>query len=183
MARSSLRAACRIGGGTVVATLALVAAGCGGSSSNAAGTTTASAPAGAASTGRVAAFQAFRRCLEQHGVSTPSFAGRPRTTTGSQRPRTGTGGFFRRNLTAAQQKAYTACRAKLPAGGFRPGSGPGRRNSGAFGRYTQCLKAHGVTFGQASAPGAFQKAQTACAKLRPAVPSRPGTTPTTTGSS
>jgi hypothetical protein len=151
--------------GALVGALALLAAGCGGSGKAASGTTT-TTPAAAAGA-RTTAFQAFRQCLQQHGVTLPQSGG-------TARPRTPGVGGFRRNLTSTQQKAFTTCRSKLPSGGlgFRPGNG-GRFRSPAFAKYTQCLRAHGVTFGKAAAASAFQKAQAACAKYRP-------TTPTTT---
>ena len=108
------------------------------------------------------AFGAFASCLAQHGVKLPQgrFPGR-RSASGATRPR----------RTPAEQKAFTACRSKLPGGGrFRGRGGPGGRpQSPAFAKYTQCLKAHGVTFGKTSSRTAFQKAQTACARLRPAL--------------
>lgn len=188
----------------VIVPLAFLAAGCGGSSSSGApaATTTAGAT-GAAAAGRSVAFTAFTSCLKAHGIATTGFGGfgrRPRGASGASgafgasgaRPRFGSGpvggsgfrggGFGGRNLTPAQQKAFTACRSKLPAGTgrFRPGGGSGGGGGAnpAFAKYTQCLAQHGVKFGTASASGAaFAKASKACAKLRPAVG---GGTPTTT---
>jgi hypothetical protein len=160
-----------------LASLGVVAAGCGGGGGSAhAGTS---------------AFQAFESCLKSHGVTLPS---RPRgqgappdtgtTSTGTtpSRPRGGFG-FFRRNLTPAQQKAFQACRGKLPNGGrFGPGTRrPGGGNNPAFARYTQCLAKHGVKFGAAGQSGSvFRKAQAACRSLLPAPGT--GTTTGTTGS-
>jgi hypothetical protein len=174
--------------------LAFLAAGCGGSSGSSAPPATTTTAATSTGGARGAAFTAFTACLKQHGIKTAGFGGfgrRPGGASGASgaRPRFGGsgasgrrgGGFFGRNLTAAQQKAYTACRSKLPAGtgSFRPGGGSGgaTRNP-AFAKYTQCLSAHGVKFGTSSTPAVFKKASTACAKLRPSVG---GASTTTTG--
>jgi hypothetical protein len=159
------RRSLRVGGAASIAALALVAAGCGTSSnpvssSTTTTTTTTPAPGGGANS---AAFQAFQSCLAQHGVK--SF------TPGAGRP--GAGGA---NRTPAQQQAFTACRSKLPTGGFRGGGGGGGGGAGrggnasnpAFAKYTACLKQHGVTLGATNSPTAFAKASTACAKYRPA---------------
>ena len=204
MARSGLLAMV-----LVIVPLALLAAGCGGSSSpSAAGTTTTNAAVGASGAGPSAALTAFTTCLKQHGVTTAGFGGFGRRPPGASGAfggsgasgrfgpsgasgrfgpsgasgRRGFGGGFGGNLTAAQQKAFTACRSKLPAGTgrFRPGGGGGAGGGAnpAFAKYTQCLAKHGVKFGTASASGAaFAKASKACAKLRPAVG---GATPATT---
>jgi hypothetical protein len=183
----------------VIVPLALLAAGCGGSSGSSAPATTTTAGASGVTGAGNAALTAFTSCLKQHGITTTGFGGfgtRPRGATGRFGPTgasgrfgpTGAsgrrgGGFFGRNLTAAQQKAFTACRSKLPAGTgrFRPGGTGGGAGGGAnpaFAKYTQCLAKHGVKFGTASASGAaFAKASKACAKLRPAVG---GAAPTTT---
>jgi hypothetical protein len=184
-------------GGAVLATLAFVAAGCGGSSSASsstppAATTTNSAAGTGANAGagnRTAAFQAFTTCLKQHGVSTAAGfgfgfgrgrrpgAGGSGTGTGTNPtpPATGQTRPRRPTLTATQQKALQTCRSKLPnggnfnggGGGFRGRNGGGGANTPALARYTQCLKTHGVTFGTATKPATFQKAQKACAKFRP----------------
>jgi len=187
-------------GGLLVA-LAFVAAGCGSAKKTISTTgTTQGAAQGAAPGGtQSAAFQAFQTCLKQHGITTFGFGRRPNgggtgtTGTGTTGGATGQrpAGGFRRNLSPAQQKAFTACRSKLPAGRFGPGGGFGGPRGGggaggAFAKYTACLKAHGVTFGSASSSGkAFQKASAACAKLRPSFNGGAGappgaTTPATT---
>ena len=154
-----------LAGGALLAALALVAAGCGSSkaANTAATTTTTTSPGTGAA--RSTAFQAFRQCLEQRGITLPRLGRGTRPQgTGRQRP----AGGFRQNLTPAQQKAFTACRSKLPAGGFgfRPGQS-GRIRNPAFARYTACLREHGVTFGKTTSAQTFQKAQKACAKYRP----------------
>ena len=136
----------------LLAGLGLGAAGCGGGGGTAAGTTT-------TASSRAAAFQSFETCLKGRGITLPS---RPFGPT--RRPRA----FTRRHLTPAQQKAFQACRSKLPSGGR---SGPGRRagsRNPAFARYTQCLAKHGVKFGVAGDRTTFAKAQAACRSLLPA---------------
>lgn len=193
-----------IAGMALVLVLAVVAAGCGSSSKPAVAPST--TPAGTTATGpggaQSAAFEAFRTCLQKAGIASGFGGGRPpntgtgttaptntqpRTTTG---PRTGGGfgggfGGAGANLTPAQQKAFAACRSKLPAGAQFGGGGQGGRPGGttanpAFARYTKCLSQHGVKLGTtATAPGAFQKASAACAKYRPSIGGG-GSGPTTT---
>lgn len=179
----------RVAGATAVGALAIVAAGCGSSGSPTAAsatttttTTTTSTPGSGANT---ANRTAFNTCLAQHGVK---LSGRPPGGGGNGQPPAGGaggggggGGFA--NLTAAQRAAFTACRSKLPAGGFGRGAGAGgggggNRSNPAFAKYTTCLKQHGVTFGATSNQAAFAKASAACAKYRPTAGG--ATTPTTT---
>ncbi|MCW2963511.1 MAG: hypothetical protein JWO17_763 [Actinomycetia bacterium] len=165
--------ALRFAGATAVAAVAIVAAGCGSngspSASSATTTTTATAP-GTGGGANTADRTAFNACLAQHGVTLPA---RPPGGGGGggngQPPAGGPGGGGFANLTAAQRAAFTACRSKLPAGGFgggRPGGG-NRANNPAFAKYNTCLKQHGVTLGASNSPTAFAKAQAACAKLAP----------------
>jgi len=193
--------------------LGFVVAGCGSSSAAPPATTSTTTPTGGSggsgATARnpafEAAFQAYRSCLQSHGVAIPRFNGRrpargpsstnPTSTNRFPRPggSGGSGGFFGRfgaNLTTKQRAAIQACRSKLPAngrlggrGGFRSGGGNGRPSSGAFAKYTQCLAKHGVKFGSAGQnPTTFAKAQTACRSLlRPAA--RPPTATTTAATS
>jgi hypothetical protein len=181
-------------GAAVLAVLAFVAAGCGGSGSaagsNVSATGASTTTPTTSTTGRSADFQAFSACLKAHGITLPNggfFGRRPRSGTGTNPqapPSGGSGAPPRRNLTAQQQKAFDTCRSTLPNGGAfgggRPGNGapggPGGAQSPALARYTQCLKAHGVTFGGSSSPSTFQKAQAACAKYRPSFTPRGGTT-------
>jgi hypothetical protein len=159
----------RVAGAAAVAAVAIVAAGCGSSSSpsaSSATTTTTTTGSGANTADRTA----FNACLAQHGVkppARPSGGGNGQPPAG--RPGGGGGGGLA-NLTAAQRQAFTACRSKLPGGGF-PGRGgaPGANASNpAFAKYTACLKQHGVTFGANNNQTAFAKASAACAKYRPA---------------
>jgi hypothetical protein len=169
----------RVGGAMLVVALAVIVAGCGGaSSSSSSGTTTApttTTPTTTTGSGtQSAAFKTFQTCLANAGIKTNFGGGRPGG--GGTPPAGGTrpagGGFGgARNLTAAQQKAFTACRAKLPAG-FTPGRGAGPRNGGtanpALTKYTTCLKQHGVTLGASTKAATFKKASAACAKYAPA---------------
>ncbi|MFL5964875.1 MAG: hypothetical protein ACJ757_18545 [Gaiellaceae bacterium] len=174
MGRSPLR----IAGAAAIAALAVVAAGCGGSSSPSAssGTTTTTTTGSGAST---ADRTAFNTCLAQHGVKLPN---RPAGGGNGQPPAGGPGGGGGgglANLTAAQRQAFTACRSKLPGGGF-PGRGAGggggaNASNPAFAKYTACLKQHGVTLGGTNNQTTFAKASAACAKYRPT----PGATTTT----
>jgi hypothetical protein len=172
----------RIGGAVLVVVLVLVVAGCGGSSSSSSSatttTTTTTNGAGTQSGAQSAAFKAFQTCLADAGIKTNFGGGRPGGTrpAGGSRPAGGTppagGGFGgARNLTATQQKAFTACQAKLPAGAGRGGFA-GRPNGGAtspaLAKYTTCLKQHGVTLGASTKPATFKKASAACAKVAPA---------------
>jgi len=184
----------------LVAALVATVAGCGATSS--AASAPATTAAGTTTTGGAPGFAAFQACLKQHGV-TVSFGGRRfrrpgatgatggTTTTpppdgqgnGAPRPGGPGAGGFRRNLNPAQQKAFTACRSQLPAGGFgrRPG-GFGGGGNGAFAKYTACLRKHGVTFGATSSGSSTYKlASTACRSLLPtAAPAGTSTTGTTT---
>jgi len=184
MARSlPLARSLRGGGALLVIALALVVAGCGGSGSpSSSGATTAPTTTTPTTTNgsgtQSAAFKTFQTCLANAGIKTNFGGGRPggggggggTPPAGGTRP---AGGGFggARNLTAAQQKAFTACRAKLPAG-FGPGGGAGRPNGGtanpALAKYTTCLKQHGVTLGATTKPATFKRASAACAKYAPA---------------
>jgi hypothetical protein len=183
MARSlPMSLSLRGGGALLVIALALAVAGCGGSGSpSSSGATTAPTTTTPTTTNgsgtQSAAFKTFQTCLANAGIKTNFGGGRPGGGGGTP-PAGGTrpagGGFGgARNLTAAQQKAFTACRAKLPAG-FGPGrgAGGGRPNGGtanpALAKYTTCLKQHGVTLGATTKPASFKKASAACAKYAPA---------------
>lgn len=169
--------------GVLLAGLGFAAAGCGGAGAgSAAGTTTNSTtPTGS---NRAADFQVFQTCLKSKGITLPARpfrrGNRPRTFTAptATTPRTPgsppRGGFFGRNLTPAQQKAFQACRSKLPSGGrFRTGPRPGSNNP-EFAKYTQCLAKHGVKFGLRGNRTTFAKAQAACRSLLPAPTSSSG---------
>ena len=154
----------------VGAALAIVAAGCGGggSSSNAnaaAGTTTGA--------GRTQA--SFQACLKAHGVTLPAGggangtppAGAPGQSGGGTPPAGGQGGSGFPGISAKQRKALQACGAGAGFGRGQRGRGPGSNNA-AFGKYTACLKSHGVTFGSTnSSSSIFKSAQKACNSLLP----------------
>jgi hypothetical protein len=166
----------------LIVPLAVAAAGCGGSGSSSAGNTPTTTSASTATNGNGGnranrqALASFQSCLTAHGVKLNGFGG--------QRPNGGTPpngtpptngqppqgqGRPGRQLSAKQQKAFNACRSKLPAGarGFGQG-GPGGQSNPAFAKYTACLRKHGVTFGATNNQSKFQKASAACAKYRPA---------------
>jgi hypothetical protein len=174
----------RFAGAVAVSALAIVAAGCGGSSSPSAAsattttTTTTTTGSGASTANRTA----FNTCLAQHGVKLPARPAGGGGGGGNGQPPAGGpggGGGGLANLSAAQRQAFTACRSKLPGGGFAgrgAGGAGGNASNPAFAKYTACLKSHGVTLGASNSQTAFAKASAACAKYRPA----PGGTTTTT---
>ena len=169
--------------GALLAALGVLAAACGGTTKVTV-TQTVTAPAVGNGPARLGAnLQAFRACLQQHGVTLPQFT--PRTGT-TQTTTTRRRFFGRQSQTPTQRKAFQACQSKLPQGGFgfrqRNGNGPppGGFANGAFTKYTNCLKKHGVTFGKTSSGSAFQKAQAACRSLLPSRPTVPTLKPATT---
>jgi hypothetical protein len=177
--------------GALLAALGVLAAACGGGSKATVTqtVTTSVSGSGNGTAGFGANLQAYRTCLQQHGVTLPQFT--PRTRTGTTqttttRRRGGPGFFGRQAQTPAQQKAFQACQSKLPQGGFgfrqRNGNNPppGGFAGGGFTKYTNCLKKHGVTFGKSSSGSAFQKAQAACRSLLPTRPATPTLKPATT---
>jgi hypothetical protein len=145
-----------------VAALTVLGAACGGSSSAKAATTSTTAAAAGGGANRVA-FQAYRTCLSQHGVTLPQRTrptGTPPPSGGGTGGLPGDGGGFGGGgfgggfggggtpqslppgVTATQfAAAQSACRSKLPAGGFFGGG----RGGAAFQAYTSCLRDHGVT--------------------------------------
>jgi hypothetical protein len=157
--------------GLFVASLALVSAGCGGSSSSSSSSqpgqsspTTTTSKSGTQS----AALKSFQACLTAHGVKGALPGGQ-----GQQPPPSGNG--KRPTFNASQQKAFTACSSKLPAGaGALPaGIGSGGRVSAKLKRYTTCLKAHGVTLGANNNQKAFKTASKTCAKYAPTASTTP----------
>ena len=147
----------------------LVVTACG-SSAASSGTTTASTAAttttaGTTTTGS-SSFAAYQSCLKAHGDTLPAggfgsggffrhgatgasgatgaTGGAPTGATGASGP----GGFRRRPLTAAQQKAEAACASLRPTGGFGgfgggPGGAGGAASNPAFAKFETCLKNHG----------------------------------------
>lgn len=162
----------------LLALLVAAAAGCGSSKSSSSTTTTAGAGTATTTSQGRQALAAFQSCLASHGVTLGGqFGGRPPGGQGSNgQPPSGTPpqgqpptGQGRPALTAKQQKAFTACRSKLPAGAGRFGQGAptGGQSNAAFAKYTRCLRQHGVTFGATNNQAAFSKARAACAKYAP----------------
>jgi hypothetical protein len=191
--RNLRRAGLVLGVGGVGVLCALVVSACGSSSaSNGTSTTsTTTSTAGGTTTTGTASFTAYETCLKAHGVtSTGGFGGgffRRGATGATGAPPTGPtgatgatgasgpGGFRRRTLTPAQQKAFNACASLRPTGGFRGGAGaPGGgnfANNPTFAKFQTCLKNHGVTTGQG---GGFDRTSTtgraafaACQSLLP----------------
>jgi hypothetical protein len=153
--------------------LALIAAGCGGSSSNSAATTATTAPTGGTTQSGLSSFQA---CLKQHGVTSTfgrgRFGGTPPSGGANAAPPSGNrpaGGGQAPGVSSKQRQAFQACRAELPAGAGPRDAGqtpPGGGTNTAFGKYTQCLRKHGVVFGASNSSSAtFRAATTACKSL------------------
>jgi hypothetical protein len=149
--------------------LALVAAACAGGSSKtaaSASSTPAVSPSvsaapssGVASPGArsTADFAAYTACLQQHGVTVPSFSRGPRPSGSFSRPPggfsrppgasrgPGGGGFggFGGSANPSTAAARAACASLLPAGAF----GPGTRTISAttFAAFKSCMSDNGVT--------------------------------------
>jgi hypothetical protein len=158
-------AACSNGGAkpTAATGTAGSAAGSGASTASGAGSTASGSDAAAA----------FRACLQQHGVTLPSFSQRPGAGSGRPRP-TGTfsrpaggfsrppgsgggsgfGGFggFGGSANPSQQAALQACASLRPSGaagfGFgRGGAGPSI-SATTFASFKSCMAGNGVTITQ-----------------------------------
>jgi hypothetical protein len=151
--------------------LAAVVSACGSSSASTGTTTSAGSTTGTTGTTGSASLSAFRACLQQHGFTRPQGGPGAGAAGGGGRP----------NLSAAQQKAFSACASLRPAGGL---GGAGRRGGGAagagsagFAAFQACLKQHGVQSGAAQTSSA--KTQSAIAACRTQLPNG-GNGPTTT---
>jgi hypothetical protein len=135
---------------------------------------------------------AFTTCLKQHGVTLPS---RP---PGAGRGGSGGGGGFfgGAGLSSADQAAFSACRSKLPAGGFGGRGFAGGASATQIKAYLSCLSDHGVrvptTTSAPSGGSGFPRLGTSLRGLRsdphfaaasrtcaPLLPARGATTPTT----
>ncbi|WP_269855245.1 hypothetical protein [Streptomyces sp. RPT161] len=144
----------------VLASCALLLAGC----SNSSGTSNAQAgasPSASASAGPQQ-MAAYRQCLSQHGVTVPARpSGRP-----SGRPGGGFGGGA--SADPARQRAMQACASLRPRFGGRGGMG-----GSAMQAFTSCMKDHGVSVG-GHGPGALNTADPKTAKAyqtcRPLLP-------------
>jgi len=193
----------------LLAVMALIVAACGGGSSKPSTTTstTAAASGGTATTtagGRVngAALQAFRSCLQQHGVTLPT---PPTTTPGETFPTrsteaggTGTGGTGRRfgggfgggfggvSTSPSDQAAVQACQSDLPAGFLQQQ----QQRQQQFTAFISCMKDNGVTIttaagGSPAGFGTIDRTSAAYLKCSVLLPNngnfgRPGGTGSTT---
>ncbi|MBY8881754.1 hypothetical protein [Actinacidiphila acidipaludis] len=142
-------------------------------SSSSSGTSADAKPSGSASGSPAAsgnngtqAMEAYRQCLQQHGVNLPTFqrrspgAGRP-SGAPSGRPGGAGGrgyggfpGFGGASPDAATQKALDACKSLRPQ--FNGQGRGGNGNSSAFQAFASCLKDHGVALATPS-PGATNR--------------------------
>jgi hypothetical protein len=119
-------------------------------------------------------FAAYTACLQQHGVTVPSFAGRPSGGYGGgggggnggyTRPSGGAGfgggGFFGGGTPDPQTSAAeAACASVRPTGGFGGGSGGGFGGGGGSSRlaaFRTCMTQNGVTI-PTTRPTAFPTA-------------------------
>jgi hypothetical protein len=159
-----------IAAGTAVGVLVL--AGCGGGSSKAAATgsptpavsqSVSAAPSSAVGSDRprnTAAIAAYTACLQQHGVTLPSFS-RGARPSGSFSPPPGGftrppgasggpgdggfGGGFGGSADPSTAAARAACASLLPAGGFGGGRGGGAISATTFAAFKSCMADKGVT--------------------------------------
>jgi hypothetical protein len=147
----------------------VLAAACGGGSgasdaapASTAAPTTAAAPASTAPPGSGAArsMGAFEDCMKGQGVTLPDPGAGPSATFPAPTP--------------ALASAFQKCRDKMPAGG--PPNGPGMEK---FAAYMNCIMQNGVAMDHSgntpmTPPNfddpTFQKADQACASLRPNMP-------------
>jgi hypothetical protein len=165
---------------------ALVVSACGSSASSAplastsSSTTTAATTTAASTTSTTtssASLAAYQKCLKSHGVTLPG-AGRGSGPPSGGTPTTGETGnppaAGRPTVSAAQQKAFSACASLQPVGGAGGGAGFGggqpNTDNPAFAKFQTCLKQHGVDTDAAASrtSSAFQKALAACRDLLPA---------------
>jgi hypothetical protein len=132
-------------GSVVVAAVAgvVILAGCGGGSSKAKTSPTTAASSTQGSSANRQALQAYRTCLQQHGVTNfRGFGGRRNGTGGTGTTQgTRTPPSSRAPLSAADraklQAAQQACQSKLP-------SGFSQQRQQDLAAYRSCLKDHGV---------------------------------------
>jgi hypothetical protein len=111
----------------LLATVAMLVAGCGGGGD---GHSAATPAAASHPTPSKASFAEYRACLQQHGVVRPTTPPTP---------------GVRRHLDPAQvsmfQAARQACQGDRPAGGFRTGMFSHHERNG----FRSCMKNHGIT--------------------------------------
>lgn len=166
-----------VAAGVLLTTLGLVLAACsGGASAKTSPTTTTST-----TVDRGAALQAFRTCLQQHGVTLPT---PPTTTPGETRPSRGTGGFLFGDGAndPATRAAVQACQSKLPAGFVQRQ----QQRQQQFAAFVSCMKDNGVTIttvqgGPGGGLGSIDRTSAAyqkCSVLLPTFAPRSSTTTT-----
>ncbi|SEN46248.1 hypothetical protein SAMN05216267_1005229 [Actinacidiphila rubida] len=172
MTRTPTRPSAALRAGVSVAALAasgaLLLTACSSSSGSSADAKPSGSASGspASSKNGAASMEAYRQCLQQHGVNLPSFQGRSPgqgrpSGAPSGRPSGGFGGrggggfpgFGGASADPATQKALDACKSLRPQFNGRGGAGGG---SSAFQAFASCLKDHGVTLPTAS-PGATNR--------------------------
>lgn len=157
--------------GTVAGVLVLAA--CGGGSTKTAATASSTpavspsvsaAPSGGVGSAQPrdnAAIAAYTACLQQHGVTVPSFSPGARPSGTFSRPPGGFsrapgasrgpggggfGGFFGGSADPSTAAARAACASLLPAGGFGGGRGGGAAISATtFAAFKSCMADNGVT--------------------------------------
>jgi len=183
------RAGLGLGLGGLGVTCAFLVSACGSSSASSSPATSDAATTTATtgtSTSAGGSFAAYQSCLQSHGVTFGGGGGFFRggagggggtdttgtgTTTTGPTGTTGGTGFRRPALTAAQQKAFTACASLRPSGSFGPGGRGGFANNPAFQKFQACLQQHGVQTGSGSgvdrSSPAYQSALAACRSLLP----------------
>ena len=144
---------------TMAVPLTLAACGGGSAKVSTSGSSATSAPA---ANGGGSSTSAFTACLKQHGVTLPAGLGGGRGGPGAAAPGgglppggsggppggfpgAGGGGAGGAGLSSAQQSAFSACRSKLPAGGFGGGRGfAGGASASQLKAYSSCLSDNGV---------------------------------------
>jgi hypothetical protein len=157
-----------IAAGAVVGVLVLAACGGGSTKSATASSTPAvspsvsAAPSSAVGSGQprdTAAITAYTDCLQQHGVTVPSFSRGARPSGSFSRPPggfsrppgasggPGDGGFggFGGSADPSTAAARAACASLLPAGGFGGGRGGATISATTFAAFKSCMADKGVT--------------------------------------
>jgi hypothetical protein len=179
-ARTAVRAAVAA---VALASGAALLVACGSSGSKSASSAGSSASAKSAASG-AAGMDAYRQCLQQHGVTLPSGrpggggfggghpSGRPSSwptarPSGSARAGRGGwggfGGYAGASADPKTQQAMKACASERPSFGGGASGGTGGFDSSAFKAFQSCLKDHGVAVASAS-PGAYNTSNPKYAK-------------------
>jgi hypothetical protein len=151
---------------------ALVVSACGSGSASPSSTTSSTTSAVSTTPTTSGSFAAYQSCLKKHGVNFAGAGFGGGGATGAP-PAGTTGGGTRPTLTAAQQKALSACQSLRPSGaaggpgGF--GGGGANANNPAFAKFQACLKNHGVQTGSTN-PQTSTSSQAAFAACRSLLP-------------